>query len=119
LNISGADFRTVEDGSDDGATVLLQSDYDQAAFALACGAIAAPDGWDGLPSGLGGAWAGLDCGDITACPDDYRDLATVEEPAGSCDASKSPLPATGGSFRTAGVARERPRVDFQRGNMGQ
>ena len=66
---------------DDGVTVLLQSDYDQAAFAVACGAIAAPDGWDGLPSGLGQAWAAFDCGDITACPDDYRDLATVEEPA--------------------------------------
>lgn len=30
---------------DDGSTLLLQSDYDQAAFAVACGVIHAPAEW--------------------------------------------------------------------------
>lgn len=66
---------------DDGATLLLQSDFDQAAFAVACGELEAPDDWDGLPSRLGEAWAAFDCGEITACPDDYLELASVEEAA--------------------------------------
>ncbi len=64
---------------DDGATLLLQSDYDQAAFAVACGAIEAPNDWDGLPSRLGDAWASFDPSTIDACPDDYRDAADSAE----------------------------------------
>jgi hypothetical protein len=60
---------------DDGASVLLQSDYDQAAFAVSCGAIDAPSDWDGSPSRLGPAWWDFDPGDIDQCPDDYRELA--------------------------------------------
>jgi hypothetical protein len=66
---------------DSGETLLLQSDYDQAAFAVACGAIQAPEGWDGLPSKLGEDWACVDPSTICCCPDDYRDVAQPgEEP---------------------------------------
>ena len=65
---------------DCGSTVLLQSDCDQAAFAVACGAIEAPDDWDGLPSKLGDAWANFDASSIVECPDCYLDVA--EEPEG-------------------------------------
>src|SRR5262249_36783349 len=53
---------------DDGSTLLLQSDYDQAAFAVACGAIQAPPDWDGLPSKLGEAWGDFDASSIVECP---------------------------------------------------
>lgn len=58
-----------------GRSLLLQSDYDQAAFAVACGAIDAPAEWDGCPSKLGGAWADLDATGIDQCPDCYLDVA--------------------------------------------
>ena len=64
---------------DDGSTLLLQSDFDQAAFAVHCGAIKAPDGWDGLPSKLGQDWADFDPSTISYCPDDYLDLAQPGE----------------------------------------
>jgi hypothetical protein len=60
---------------DDGSTLLLQTDFDQAAFAVNCGVIQAPPDWDGLPSALGSAWADFSPEDIAYCPDDYRDLA--------------------------------------------
>jgi hypothetical protein len=60
---------------EDGSSLLLQTDYDQAAFAVACGALQAPPDWDGLPSRLGAAWIGFEPEDIGWCPDDYRDLA--------------------------------------------
>jgi hypothetical protein len=60
---------------DDRSSLLLQSDYDQAAFAVNCGAIEAPADWDGQPSRLGSAWVDFDLDAITACPDDYLDLA--------------------------------------------
>jgi len=65
---------------DNGATLLLQSDYDQAAFAVACGAVSAPADWDGTPSALGPAWAALEPSAIEWCPDDYLDVATEETP---------------------------------------
>jgi len=65
---------------DNGASLLLQSDYDQAAFAVGCGAIAAPGGWDGTPSALGPAWAALEPSAISWCPDDYLALATGGAP---------------------------------------
>jgi hypothetical protein len=63
---------------DGGASLLLQSDYDQVAFAVACGALAAPDGWDGSPSRVGPAWWDFEPSDIEQCPNEYRDLASVE-----------------------------------------
>ena len=62
---------------DNGATLLLQSDYDQAAFAVSCGAVQAPPDWDGSPSNLGEDWACFDPSTINACPDEYL---TVAEP---------------------------------------
>lgn len=64
---------------ENGATILLQSDYDQAAFAVACGGVEAPEDWDGLPSKLGDDWIKLDPSLISACPAEYRDLAELEE----------------------------------------
>lgn len=64
---------------DGGESLLLQSDFDQAAFAVNCGAINAPPDWDGLPSKLGDSWTSFDPSTIDACPDDYRDLAEPEE----------------------------------------
>lgn len=63
---------------DNGASLLLQTDWDQAAFAVACGAIDAPPDWDGCPSKLGEAWADLDPSTIGECPDDYLDVAEPE-----------------------------------------
>ena len=63
---------------DDASTILLQSDYDQAAFAVNCGAIDAPEDWSGCPSGLGEDWSGFDPSAIDACPDCYLELAEVE-----------------------------------------
>jgi hypothetical protein len=64
---------------DSGETLLLQTDWDQAAFAVSCGAIDAPEDWDGCPSKLGPDWASFDPSTIDACPDDYRDTAEPEE----------------------------------------
>ena len=65
---------------DDGATLLLQSDFDQAAFAVHCGAIQAPPDWDGLPSKLpADVWGNFDPATITQCPDDYLDVAEPQE----------------------------------------
>lgn len=66
---------------EDGATILLQSDYNQAAFAVACGVVEAPEGWDGLPSKLGNDWIDLDPTLIYACPAEYREVAELEEPS--------------------------------------
>ena len=63
----------------DGSTLLLQTDYDQAAFAVACGAIQAPDDWDGLPSKLGECWASFVASSIVECPDCYLDVAEQPE----------------------------------------
>lgn len=65
---------------DDGSTLLLQTDYDQAAFAVACGAVQAPADWDGLPSKLREAWTEFDASSIEQCPDCYLDVA--EQPEG-------------------------------------
>jgi hypothetical protein len=66
---------------DNGDTLLLQSDYDQAAFAVSCGAIEAPPDWDGLPSKLGEDWACFDPSTICCCPDEYLGVAQPgEEP---------------------------------------
>jgi len=46
---------TFEDGTD----ILLQSDWEQAAFVVDCGLIVAPDNWDGCPSTLPD-WADCD-----------------------------------------------------------
>ena len=62
---------------DDGLTLLLQSDCDQAAFAVNCAAITAPDSWGSTPSTLGDDWLYLEPGDIGHCPDEYWELAEV------------------------------------------
>lgn len=59
----------------DGTSLLLQTDYDQAAFAVACGLVKPPADWDGAPSKLGDEWLDLDPSLITGCPRDYLDLA--------------------------------------------
>jgi hypothetical protein len=79
---------------DDGASVLLQSDYDQAAFAVSCGAIDAPADWDGSPSRLSPSWWDFDPGDIDQCPDDYRELA--EDCVSDEERSNGPWARTGG-----------------------
>ena len=63
---------------DGGRSLLLQSDYDQAAFAVACGAIEAPSDWDGCPSALGDNWSDFDASSIWQCPDCYLDVAESE-----------------------------------------
>ena len=62
----------------DGMSLLLQTDYDQAAFAVSCGLIEAPDDWDGCPEKLGQVWIDCDITDIEKCPLDYYDVATCE-----------------------------------------
>jgi hypothetical protein len=52
-------------------TLFLQLDYDRAAFAVNCGAIAAPKGWSGTVQELGPAWQQFDPETIRFCPDEY------------------------------------------------
>lgn len=63
---------------EDNATLLLQSDYDQAAFAVACGVIKAASDWDGCPTTLGKAFCEVHPNDIAYCPDDYLELAEAQ-----------------------------------------
>ena len=63
---------------DNGKSILLQTDYDQASFAVSCGLIKAPRDWDGLPSKLGQAWIDCDMTDIQQCPEEYLENAEVE-----------------------------------------
>lgn len=62
---------------EDGRTLLLQTDYDQASFAVACGVVDSTPDWDGRPSTLPEPeqFYSLDCTDITHCPDCYLDIA--------------------------------------------
>ncbi len=64
---------------EDGKSILLQSDYDQAQFAVDCLKVEAPEDWDGCPSKLGKAWIDCELTDIEECPDFYYDIATVEK----------------------------------------
>ena len=52
-------------------TLLFQIDYDQAAFAVNSGAIAAPRDWNGNVESLGPAWEQFDPETIEFCPDEY------------------------------------------------
>ena len=61
----------------DNASLLLQADYDQAAFACHCGVITAPDDWDGSPSKLDSDWDNIDPTEITECPNEYRSVAQL------------------------------------------
>jgi hypothetical protein len=63
---------------DDGRTILLQSDFDQVAFAVASGLLKAPENWDGSPSKLGEAWENFDMEDIDQCPEEYMENAEYE-----------------------------------------
>jgi hypothetical protein len=64
---------------EDGSSLLLQADYDQAAFAVNTGAFPAPVDRDGTPSRLGPAWEDFSPEDIAWCPDDYFELASPED----------------------------------------
>ena len=59
----------------DKKTLYLQTDYDKAAFLVACGEVVAPDSWDGQPDSLPENWWYVEETDITECPDDYYDIA--------------------------------------------
>lgn len=56
-------------------SLLLQSDYDYVAFAVNCGLIPAPDGWDGDPDKLDVKYWEYRFTDITKCPEEYMELA--------------------------------------------
>ena len=65
---------------DNDASLLLQTDFDQAAFAVNCGVIQAPPDWDGFPSKLPpDVWASFDPSTITVCPNDYVNTARLTE----------------------------------------
>lgn len=57
----------------DGSTTLIQSDWNQAQFAVDCGAIKAPPNWDGIPSRLPG-WDDFRPEVIAKCPEEYKGL---------------------------------------------
>ncbi|GAI79550.1 unnamed protein product, partial [marine sediment metagenome] len=63
---------------DDGKSLLLQSDNDQASFAVQCGLIKADRDWDGCPIKLGQAWIDCDLEYIEECPEVYHDMADAE-----------------------------------------
>lgn len=56
---------------------LIQTDFDQAAFAVACGKIQAPPDWDGCPSKLPDpqVFYYFDPSEIEFCPREYFDMA--------------------------------------------
>ncbi len=62
----------------DGKTILLQNDFTKAEFAVHCGVITAPNGWDGDPDKLGEVWDNFDMEDIDKCPDIYYDVAEFD-----------------------------------------
>lgn len=63
---------------EDGMDLLLQFDWDYAQFAVDCGAVKAPENWDGRPSKLGKALETCDFEDIVKCPDEYHAQAMRE-----------------------------------------
>ncbi len=75
---------------EDGCDILLQSDYDQAAFATSSAdyqgnpIITAPKDWDGTPSSLPG-WEDVSASDIAYCLSDYHDQAEGENEGGAED----------------------------------
>lgn len=78
---------------DSGDSFPLHTDYDQWAFAVACGALKAPRDWDGSTPPKG--WEDFDMTDITSCPDAYANIAetdgggeTDDEPETQPDAGK-------------------------------
>lgn len=58
-----------------GKSILLQSDLDYVAFAVSCGFIPAPDGWDGDPDKLEVKWWEYSFTNIIKCPEKYMELA--------------------------------------------
>lgn len=54
-----------------GDTLLLQSESDQASFAVNSGAISAPKNWDGTPEFLGTVWEKFNPTRIRMCSDEY------------------------------------------------
>ena len=68
-------FGNLEVTFDDNTSIYLQTDYDRSAFAVNCGAVKAPEEWDGCPSNLPDGWWEIDFEDITKCPDYYINSA--------------------------------------------
>jgi hypothetical protein len=63
-----------------GKSLYLQTDYDRAAFVVACGAVKAPDNWDGQPSSLPDKWWETDFESvIDECPEEYEEQAEYEK----------------------------------------
>jgi hypothetical protein len=63
-----------------GKSLYLQTDYDRAAFGVNCGAIKAPEDWDGQPSDLSENWWEIDWDGITSCPKGYEEQAEHDKP---------------------------------------
>lgn len=59
----------------DGSSLLFESDYDKAAFAVNCRKIKPPVAWDGNPQRLNPRWRNLDARTIRRCPERYESLA--------------------------------------------
>lgn len=65
-----------------GRSLYLQSDWDQAAFAVNCGAVTPPPAWrQPLPCLPG--FAELDPTTIESCPDDYLTVAQADPIGGA------------------------------------
>lgn len=65
---------------DNGKSLYLQTDYDRAAFGVACGVVKASENWDGQPDGLPENWWEIDWDDITNCPEGYEEQAEYDKP---------------------------------------
>jgi hypothetical protein len=52
-------------------TLFLQIDYDQAAFAVSSGAVAAPRDWNGMIDSIDPPWEQFDPETIEFCSDEY------------------------------------------------
>ena len=59
-------------------TLFLQTDFDQAAFAVGTGTLKAPKNWNGDIDVLGSAWEHFDPEAIQFCSDEYLPFATDE-----------------------------------------
>jgi hypothetical protein len=62
----------------DGKTLLLQTDYDRASFAVDCGVVKAPRDWSGLPYDLPEDWWERG-GRVASCPIEYYEMAADNE----------------------------------------
>ena len=61
-----------------GKSLYLQTDYDRAAFGVACGVVKAPENWDGQPSHLPENWWEIHWDNITNCSEEYEEQAEYD-----------------------------------------